>query len=71
MGRFNMCVFDVVFHICIAVFHNLVSEKLEFAINCLHKRNIDKLLYLVTIYFSWLVRNVWPFIVMLKLIIRK
>jgi len=51
-------VFYVVFHTRIAVFHNLVSEKLVFTINCLHKRNIGKLLYFVTIYFSWLVRNV-------------
>jgi len=57
MGRFNMRVFDVVFHTRIAVFHNL-TVKLVFTINCLHKRNIDKPLYLVTIYFSWLVRNV-------------
>jgi len=53
-----MCVFDVVFHTRISVFHNIVTVKLVFTINCLHKRNIDKLLYLVTIYFSWLVRNV-------------
>nr|ABZ10262.1 hypothetical protein ALOHA_HF4000APKG10I20ctg10g2 [uncultured marine crenarchaeote HF4000_APKG10I20] len=45
MGRFNMRVFDVVFHTRIAVFHNL-TVKLVFTINCLHKRNIDKPLVL-------------------------